>query len=301
MTRFHALASGLAALAACVTLAAPARAASEPPVRFHLEAGSSYQFGCLPPCLCPISAQDAIGGLVLTRVVPSPLGQDTWMISDVELFLLPPGGVGVPTFVTGSGSYVRSTQVGVLNRMQLDLSIGGGPVVHYDSGWVFDFGLFPHFEISVAENGFQCLDQVFTLNLAPDLYSNFCLSTPNSTGSRAVITMSGSSSLTANDLALHAGPVPSGQPGLFFLGPQATQVPFGDGFRCIGTTLLTRLPVVAASSLGELGYAFDNTATQASSYLVPGVTWAFQGWFRDPAAGGSGFNLSDAATVLFEL
>lgn len=31
----------------------------------------------------------------------------------------------------------------------------------------------------------------------------------------------------------------------------------------------------------------------------PGTTWEFQYWYRDPVAGGAGFNLSDAVSIDF--
>jgi hypothetical protein len=33
--------------------------------------------------------------------------------------------------------------------------------------------------------------------------------------------------------------------------------------------------------------------------VAPGSTWYFQAWFRDPAAGGAAFNLSDGLAVTF--
>ena len=33
--------------------------------------------------------------------------------------------------------------------------------------------------------------------------------------------------------------------------------------------------------------------------ILPGETWHFQAWFRDPAAGGAFFDLSNALSVTF--
>jgi hypothetical protein len=39
--------------------------------------------------------------------------------------------------------------------------------------------------------------------------------------------------------------------------------------------------------------------TGAASTITPFTVWNFQAWFRDPAAGGSSFNLSDGLEILF--
>ena len=125
---------------------------------------------------------------------------------------------------------------------------------------------------------------------------SYCLAAPNSVGAGANISLSGSTSVSANDLALHAGPVPN-QPGIIFFGPNQIEIPFGDGYRCVGGAV-KRLPVVFASG-GAIDYYLDNTLYPASGSIVAGSTWSFQAWYRDPAAGGSNFNLSDAVRVEF--
>ena len=42
-----------------------------------------------------------------------------------------------------------------------------------------------------------------------------------------------------------------------------------------------------------------NAAPNASTQITAGSTWLFQAWFRDPAAGGAAFNLSDARQIEF--
>ena len=104
-----------------------------------------------------------------------------------------------------------------------------------------------------------------------------------------------------NALTLAAGPVPN-QPGLFFYGPTATQIPFGNGFRCIGsqgTVGIQRMPVENAAS-GVLTHNADLTQSSTPQGLItPGTTWYFQAWYRDPAAGGASFNLSDGLELSF--
>jgi hypothetical protein len=110
----------------------------------------------------------------------------------------------------------------------------------------------------------------------------------------------------ADDLRLIAlGSVPS-QFGLFYYGPQQTQVLFGDGFRCVGSGgigIFRLRPILQADATGRAHLDLDLTAFPASSgagQILPGSSWNFQYWYRDPLLpGGANFNLSDALEVLF--
>ena len=125
---------------------------------------------------------------------------------------------------------------------------------------------------------------------------SYCTAAVNSTGSGAEIEANGSVSLASDNLDLTAGPVPN-QPGLFFYGPGQTQVPFGNGFRCI-TGPFVRLPIVFASS-SELFHDVDLGNLPSGGQINPGDTWNFQAWYRDPMGGGAAFNLSDGVEITF--
>jgi len=133
----------------------------------------------------------------------------------------------------------------------------------------------------------------------------YCITSPNSVGSGARIGYRGCTSHVANDLVLTVNFAPGGQFGIFFYGPDQTQTPFGDGWLCVGggSTGYFRLP--PAVLIGPNGYAeryADNLLPPSDAgpgALDPGTTWDFQFWYRDPAAGGAGFNLSDALSVTF--
>ena len=127
--------------------------------------------------------------------------------------------------------------------------------------------------------------------------TNYCVSTLNSTGAGAVIAATGTSSVAANDVVLAAEPVPD-QPGIFFYGPTQVQQPFGNGFRCVGGTV-GRLAVELGVA-NRITHALDNTQPpNASTVIAAGSTWNFQAWYRDPAAGGASFNLSDGLELTF--
>jgi hypothetical protein len=127
---------------------------------------------------------------------------------------------------------------------------------------------------------------------------NYCTSTVNSSGGAAVASASGSAGIAANDLVLHAAPVPPSANGLILFGSGAVQVPFGNGIRCVAAPV-TRLPIETASPAGVLDVAIDNSVHPGSTYFAAGTTWNFQAWFRDAAAGGSFTNLSDGYRITF--
>ena len=138
-----------------------------------------------------------------------------------------------------------------------------------------------------------------------DNVTNYCISAGNSAGPGSWMGASGTTSITANDFQLHAGGAVPFRPGLFYYGPDEALVPFGNGFGCVGAGALGihRLqPPLLTNILGNASRPLDFTAHPANSGLGqinPGSTWSFQFWYRDPDAGGSGFNLSDGLRVTF--
>ena len=134
--------------------------------------------------------------------------------------------------------------------------------------------------------------------------NNFCSSTPNSTGSPAIMSSNGDCVVPNNNFTLLAGPVPD-QFGVFFYSDSQTAggagVPFGNGLKCVAAagSQVYRLPVVQAVG-GMLAYTVDFTNPPAAAgTITAGSTWYFQAWFRDPAGGGSFFNLSDGLGATF--
>ncbi|MFT4540297.1 MAG: hypothetical protein ACI835_002747 [Planctomycetota bacterium] len=131
------------------------------------------------------------------------------------------------------------------------------------------------------------------------LSGNYCVTTSNSVGSGATIWFTGSTSISANDLTLRANGLPIQQFGIFYYGPNQLQAAFGEGFRCVGGST-TRLPVISSNIAGNVNFPFDipNLPPTAGA-ITPGSNWNFQFWYRDPAGGGSSFNLTDALELTF--
>jgi hypothetical protein len=120
----------------------------------------------------------------------------------------------------------------------------------------------------------------------------------NSTGSGGLLTGTGSSSVTANNLVFSGTNLPGNQPILFFQGNNAINSgngnPFGAGLRCAGGGV-RRLQVLFASSAGEASTSV-NIAT--SGAVAAGDLKRYQGWYRNP--GGpcfASFNLTQGVEL----
>ena len=125
-----------------------------------------------------------------------------------------------------------------------------------------------------------------------DLGSRYCSSVPTSTGSPAQIWVEGSDSLLSRDTTLFAGPLPQGT-ALFYYGTTQIQAPFGNGgFRCAGGGVRRLNPSVPVCNGQARTQVFDSGAAPV---LMGRIN--FQCWFRDNAAGGDGFNTSDAISI----
>jgi len=130
---------------------------------------------------------------------------------------------------------------------------------------------------------------------------NYCTALPNSSGSPAIIQTTGTTSVAANDFGLRSGPAPVGEPAVFYYGPNQIQALFGDGNRCVGGgpgQVVRMFPFVVSDGTGFHTAALDNTLP-AHAQVIAGAALNFQAWFRDPAAGMTGFNLSDGVSVTF--
>jgi hypothetical protein len=131
---------------------------------------------------------------------------------------------------------------------------------------------------------------------APD-HHIYCTSTPNSTGLPGAIWFQGGLSLAGTDLVLRGSNIPAGQSALFFFGPNEVQLPFGNGFRCVGGSVV-RFPIINTGA-GDPAYAVDNQNLPNGATWVPGVPVKFQLWFRDPLAGGAFFDYTNGLSLQF--
>jgi hypothetical protein len=122
-----------------------------------------------------------------------------------------------------------------------------------------------------------------------------CNSKPNSTGTMAWLSATGSEIVADNDLTLEVEHLPAFKNGIFILAPTGASMPFGQGVLCLGSPI-TRIP--QGFNSGPNGVvAADLDLTDLGGVAVQsGQTWHFQFWFRDSGQ----VNLSNSVAITFE-
>ncbi len=152
------------------------------------------------------------------------------------------------------------------------------------------FGTDGNGELLVVDQSGGEIYRIYEICSAPTIY---CQAAFNSTGFPASMSTTGNGSLSANNFNLITVTCPPGVHGIYFYGEGQTLAPLGNGWLCIASNIV-RLPVVTVDAFGDATYHPDLPTLQGAG---PGVTKNFQFWYRDPAAGGAFFNVSDAASV----
>ncbi|MFT4541689.1 MAG: hypothetical protein ACI841_003282 [Planctomycetota bacterium] len=134
-------------------------------------------------------------------------------------------------------------------------------------------------------------------------FDSYCDLTPNSASSGASIEAESTAHVSNNDMRLVARDAVPQQAGQFFYGSTQIVLPFGDGQLCVGGQLFRLGAPALTNGTGRLALDLDFTSppmTTGAAMITAGTSWNFQFWFRDPwEAGGTGFNLSNAATASF--
>lgn len=125
-----------------------------------------------------------------------------------------------------------------------------------------------------------------------------CVAAVNSSGAGARLAASGTRSIADDDLGFACAALPAGAFALLVHGAAPAMLPFGDGYLCVDPFApgLTRRGVAAADAAGRAAWEVDLGSPAAPA---PGESWTFQVLYRDPAAGGSGLNGSEALTATF--
>jgi len=117
--------------------------------------------------------------------------------------------------------------------------------------------------------------------------------------------LGGSASTVLDDLVLGVSGMQGLQSGILYMGGAPIGIPFGDGLRCVGggAAGVFRYGVQQSNGFGEFqrtGFVATSMAFPPAGRIVPGSTWYFQGWYRDPGGPcGSQFNLTNALPVTF--
>lgn len=142
----------------------------------------------------------------------------------------------------------------------------------------------------------------YVFELGCDHERNYCSSAVNSSGSAAVMQATGDHGIEANELTLVARDCPPDTSAVFAYAKHGRVSPMGDGTLCLDPAppgIFRLLPVLRTDATGRVARPLDFPSLPAAGEISPGTTWYFQCWFRDPAAGGSGTNLSDGLELTF--
>ena len=133
----------------------------------------------------------------------------------------------------------------------------------------------------------------------------YCQGQSNSTGAASVMSASGSTNVSQNDVTLTVAGLPANQFGLFITSqtPILAPNPGGsNGDLCVGGSLGRIATLVNSGSSGDVSLALDLTGIPNSNALyavTPGDTVYFQLWHRDTA--GPGFsNFSPGIEIEFD-
>jgi hypothetical protein len=212
------------------------------------------------------------------------------------------------SFLDASGSEIASSVLGPVTFSHRQAEIGGsgddltGLLERSATGLVpvgtrrVTFTLLAEHSAGGGTDGYAD-DLAFILTPRTESY---CTAAPNSVGPGAVMSANGSLSLLANNFTLQCDSAAFVQPGVFYYGSQSIEVPFGNGLRCAGGSTVRLLPPAFTDFFGSATRAVDLGAPAPSvAAFVADSTWHFQFWYRDPAGGGAGFNLSDGLRVTF--
>ena len=138
---------------------------------------------------------------------------------------------------------------------------------------------------------------------------NYCMANANSTGVAGVISATGSTLVSDNDITLVASNLPTNAFGFFLTSQSQSFVmnPGGSsGNLCLGGAIGRYVgagQIGNTGSTGELMLAIDLTNVPqptGSVSVIPGETWNFQAWFRDSTGTGATSNFTDGLQLDFQ-
>ena len=129
--------------------------------------------------------------------------------------------------------------------------------------------------------------------------ANFCLAAPNSyNAGGATISHLGTTDISNNDFVLYTQNIPPGKLTLHLYSMDMTAfVPFGDGYRCLGSPFYRIYPAQNADAFGQVFMPVDLNNLPPAGHIDAGESWGFMAWYRDPPFGGAGYNGSDAIST----
>jgi len=187
------------------------------------------------------------------------------------------------TLVPFSGSVVKINDAG--NPVPVATGVHFATSVEHGAGGVLFFG-------SIATGNMYRID--------PGSMS-YCDGASNSVGDGAVLTNSGSVSVSANDLAFTAVGLPAETFGVLIMAGSPVNIPLGDGYLCTSGPNLARLAILQSDDTGLAFHHVDNAnLPPTAAAITAGDLGQLQYWYRDADYGDFGYNLSNGVQVLFK-
>ena len=158
--RVHALAPLL--LLALTTFGAQARAGQTDSTNvqqhYVLSSESRYMTGCFGMCACPVILTSGLKGTFDLRHVGFDGLYDNYDVLNVRWTAQ---DTTATISMQGSGTYRVGGEVAIQQQMKLDLTVGGGAPLHFDSGLVSGGGSFPRITIDISlHQNTACKDTV---------------------------------------------------------------------------------------------------------------------------------------------
>lgn len=134
------------------------------PTIYRLNAGSGFQQGCFPPCLCPLQQGVSVRGTFRLASTGSDGLFDSYTVDEVN-WIVSMGDREL--LVTGFGTYTIGGEFAVQQQLVLDLKVGDDPVQHFDSGLAPGSAQFPDINVTISIHGQVCFDTVFLVDASP--------------------------------------------------------------------------------------------------------------------------------------
>jgi len=260
-----------------------------------------------------LRASNSLGYSIVERfdVAGSRLGGVTLGISGMNAdalelrasngnFLLS-GGVRLYECDRLTGAIVQVLEVGFFEQAALELVDGRLVSLNSGNATIVDVEGDPATASEVPGTAGRQFISIAPFDAGDPRARRFCPSGPNSSGAAAQIGVRGTTRTSDGTLWLDAFGGPAGAPGLFIFGASGAPQVVGNGTLCLGGPILRTGTLGTFDGAGNrahvaLPYAID----LAAGPVVTGSTWTFQYLFRDAAAGGGGFDHTDAIEVTFD-
>jgi len=135
-------------------------------VFYVLEPGTTYQEGCIEPCMCPVMLSEEVSGtFLLTRQKSDDPWFARYRLSRINWTVTGPDGTSIHS-LTGRGMYQVGGDFALTQQLILDVRIDGGELQHMDSGMIPGGSEFTGISISV-DRGTQCYDFWMDIRAVP--------------------------------------------------------------------------------------------------------------------------------------